>query len=69
MALLEPAAAREGNSTDVSVKYLSIAAIVIGILMEVFMIGSELSLGTGIAAVGIFVFVYDFFQRKQGPKA
>lgn len=52
-----------------SVKYLSIAAIVIGVLMEVFMIGSELSLGTGIAAVGIFVFVYDFFQRKQGPKA
>ncbi len=44
--------------------------------MEVFMIGSdfsigvgdEFSLGTGIAAVGIIVFVYDFYQRNQGPK-
>ena len=61
----------------VSTKNLSIVAIVIGVLMEIFRIGSEFSLGfgeefslgTGIAAVGIIVFVYDFYQRHQGPKA
>jgi len=60
----------------VSLKYASIAAIVIGVMMEVFMVGSdfsigdsqEFSLGTGIAAVGIVVFVYDFYARNQGPK-
>ena len=59
-----------------SLKYASIAAIVIGVMMEVFMVGSdfsiggsqEFSLGTGIAAVGIVVFVYDFYARNQGPK-
>ncbi len=58
-------------------KVVSISAIVIGVLMEIFRvgsdfhigIGSEFSLGTGIAAVGIVVFVYDFYQRKQGPKS
>ena len=59
----------------VSLKVVSILAIVIGVLMEIFLIGSEFSigvasefsLGTGIAAVGIIVFVYDFYQRHQGP--
>ncbi len=58
-------------------KVVSISAIVIGVLMEIFFIGSEFSigvgskfsLGTGIAAVGIIVFVYDFYQRHQGPKS
>ena len=58
-------------------KVVSILAIVIGVLMEIFFIGSEFSigvgskfsLGTGIAAVGIIVFVYDFYQRHQGPKS
>lgn len=44
--------------------------------MEIFLVGSELSfgissefsLGTGIAAVGVIIFVYDFYQRQQGPK-
>ena len=61
----------------VSLKVVSILAIVIGVLMEIFLIGSEFSigvasefsLGTGIAAVGIIVFVYDFYQRHQGPKS
>ena len=58
-------------------KVVSISALVIGVLMEIFLvgadfsigIGSEFSLGTGIAAVGIIVFVYDFYQQKQGPKS
>jgi hypothetical protein len=45
--------------------------------MEIFLIGSEFSigigsefsLGTGIAAVGVIVFVYDFYQRNQGPRS
>ena len=61
----------------VSLKVVSILAIVLGVLMEIFLIGSEFSigvasefsLGTGIAAVGIIVFVYDFYQRHQGPKS
>ncbi|MEE8543222.1 MAG: hypothetical protein V3S94_05130 [Gammaproteobacteria bacterium] len=61
----------------VSLKVVSISAIVIGVLMEIFLIGSEFSiglasefsLGTGIAAAGIIVFVYDFYQRHQGPKS
>ncbi len=60
-----------------SPKIVSIAAIVIGVLMEILYIGSEISigdnaefsLGTGIAAVGIIVFVYDFYRRNQGPKS
>ncbi|MGI9259724.1 MAG: hypothetical protein ACR2QQ_12895 [Gammaproteobacteria bacterium] len=59
-----------------SLKYASITAIVIGVVMEIFMIGSnfsvgigeEFSLGTGIAAIGIVVFVYDFYTRNQKPK-
>jgi hypothetical protein len=45
-------------------------------VMEIFMIGSnfsigigdEFSLGTGIAAIGIVVFVYDFYARNQKPR-
>ena len=60
----------------VSLKIVSIITIVVGVLMEVFFIGSEFSingseefsLGTGIAAVGVIVFVYDFYAKQQGPK-
>jgi hypothetical protein len=60
----------------VSRKVISISAIVIGVVMEIFLVGSEFSfgissefsLGTGIAAVGVIIFVYDFYQRQQGPK-
>jgi hypothetical protein len=52
----------------VTLRNLSIAAIVVGLILETFRLGSEFSLGTLIAAVGIFVFVYDFFSRRQGPK-
>ncbi len=61
----------------VSLKVVSLSAIVIGVLMEIFLIGSEFSvgvgsefsLGTGIAAVGIIIFVYDFYYRHRGPKS
>jgi hypothetical protein len=60
----------------VGIKYVSIITIVIGVLMEIFLIGSEFSigtgpefsLGTGIAAFGIIGFVYNFYRRQQGPK-
>ncbi len=55
-----------------SLKVISVSAVIIGVLMEMFLLGSEFSvgmgfefsLGTGIAAVGIIVFVYDFYQRN-----
>ena len=58
-------------------KVIGISGIVIGVVMEIFLvgsefsfgIGSEFSLGTGIAAVGVIIFVYDFYQRQQGPKS
>ena len=61
----------------VPLKIVSIFAIVVGVLMEIFLVGSkfsigvgsDFSLGTGIAAAGIIVFVYDFYQQNQGPKA
>ena len=61
----------------VSLKVVSLSAIVIGVLMEIFLIGSEFSVGigsefslrTGIAAVGIIIFVYDFYYRHRGPKS
>ncbi len=60
-----------------SLKIASISAVITGVLMESFSLGSEFSigmgfefsLGTGIAAVGIIVFVYDFYQRNQGPNS
>ena len=45
---------------------ISIAIIVVGLLVELVTAGPQI--GTGIAAVGIFAFVYDFFKRRQGPR-
>ena len=67
---------KNNNESTVVVKYLSIAAIVIGVVMEIFFIGSEFrigggaefSLGTGIAAFGVIGFVYDFYSRQRGTK-
>jgi len=47
-------------------RLLSIAAIVIGLIVQIAFVGTQV--GNGIAAVGIIVFVYDFFQRRQGPR-
>jgi len=50
----------------VSLRIISIAAIVIGFIIEIVYAGAQV--GNGIAAVGIIVFVYDYFQKRQGPK-
>ena len=44
---------------------IGIIAIVVGLVLELLQIGSEWSLGTLIAMVGILVFVYGYF----GPKS
>lgn len=49
-----------------SLRVLSIAAIVIGFVIEIVFAGAQV--GNGIAAVGIIVFVYDYFKKRQGPK-
>lgn len=46
-------------------RVISIAAIVIGFIMEIVFAGAQY--GNGIAAIGIIVFVYDYFKRRQGP--
>ena len=51
---------------SVSLRVISIAAIVIGFIMEIVLAGQQI--GNGIAAIGIIVFVYDYFKRRQGPK-
>ena len=47
-------------------RIISIAAIVIGVIVEILLAGSQI--GNGIAAVGIIIFVYDYFTRRGGPK-
>lgn len=44
-------------------KISGIIAVIVGLLFEIFMIGSNVSLGTIIAGGGIIVYVYDFFQK------
>ena len=49
-----------------SLRIISIAVIVLGIIIEVATIGSQV--GNAVAAIGIIGFVYDFFKRRQGPR-
>ncbi len=42
---------------------IGIIAIVVGVLLELFMLGSEFSAGTIIAMLGIVVFVYGYFDK------
>lgn len=49
-----------------SLRVVSIAAIVIGVIIEIVFAGAQV--GNGIAALGIIVFVYDFFRKREGPK-
>ena len=44
----------------------SIIAIIVGVILEIVFAGAQV--GNGIAAIGIIVFVYDFFRKRQGPK-
>ena len=57
---------QETGRPAVSLRIVSIAAIVIGFIIEIVLAGAQV--GNGIAAVGIIVFVYDYFTRRQGPK-
>lgn len=50
----------------VNLRIISIAAIAIGFILEIVLAGQQF--GNGIAAIGIIVFVYDYFKRRQGPK-
>ena len=45
------------------IKIIGIIAIIIGLLYEIFMVGSNFSLGTIIAGSGIIVYVFAFFQK------
>ena len=47
---------------------IGVIAIVVGIGLEIFLIGSSFSLGTLIAMAGILVFVYGYFGVKKKPK-
>ena len=49
-----------------NLRTISIAAIIIGFILEIVFAGRQF--GNGIAAIGIIVFVYDYFSRRQGPK-
>ena len=52
--------------TPLSLRVTSIAAIVIGFTLEIVFAGQQV--GNGIAAIGIIVFVWDYFKRRQGPR-
>jgi len=47
-----------------NIRTLSVVAIVVGLGLEILRIGSQFSLGTIIAGVGIVVFVYDRMVRR-----
>jgi hypothetical protein len=46
-----------------NIRIACITAIVVGLALEIFNIGSAYSLGTIIAGIGIAVFVYDRMSR------
>ena len=50
-----------------NISVISIVAIVIGLTLEIVRIGSQFSVGTVIAGIGIIVFVYDRMARP--PKS
>jgi len=50
-----------------NIRLLSIVAIVAGLVLEIMRVGSQFSLGTVIAGIGIVAFVYDRMARP--PKS
>jgi len=42
---------------------IGIIAIVVGVAMELFLVGSEFSAGTIVAMIGVLVFVYGYFNK------
>ena len=47
-------------------RIISIVAIIIGFVIETFVFAGG-QIGNGIAALGIIVFVYDYFKGRQNP--
>ena len=54
---------RSHNGVSMNFQAIGIIAIVVGVGMEIFMIGSEFSAGTIIAMLGILAFVYGYFNK------
>tara|TARA_B100001765_G_C19359991_1_gene274307 strand:- start:190 stop:345 length:156 start_codon:yes stop_codon:yes gene_type:complete len=50
----------------VNLRIISIVAIIVGVILEIVFAGAQV--GNGIAAIGIVIFVYDFFRKRQGPR-
>jgi len=48
-----------------TVQAIGIIAIVVGVVMELLMWGSEYSAGTIVAMLGILAFVYGYFNGKK----
>ncbi len=44
---------------------IGIIAIIVGVGMEIFLVGSQFSAGTIIAMLGILVFVYGYFNKPR----
>ncbi len=47
-----------------NIRTLCAVAIVGGLTLEILRIGSQISLGTLIAGIGIIVFVYDYMRPR-----
>ena len=65
--MLEVYAPEPGNLSVSRLRIISIAAIVIGFVIETFVFAGG-QIGNGIAALGIIVFVYDYFKPRQRPQ-
>lgn len=46
-----------------AIQAIGIIAIVVGVAMEFFMLGSKFSAGTIVAMIGVLVFVYGYFNK------
>lgn len=55
------------RGAQVNIRVLSILAILIGLALEIMRVGSQYSVGTVVAGIGIIVFVYDRMARP--PKS
>jgi hypothetical protein len=47
----------------VTLQAIGIIAVIGGVVMELFLVGSQFSAGTIIAMLGIVVFVYGYFNK------
>lgn len=47
-----------------NIRTVCVVAIIGGLTLEILRIGSQLSLGTIVAGIGIIVFVYDYMRPR-----